>query len=190
MTNLVPRLFTSEVKSPLQTGFGRPLFPAQKLSALLPNSSSTILDTISVKVMPALFSKPVAPKALSRNLLLDFKNGTTIVRLSRWKAATRVNFRAGRKSAQEPGFLAKRSATQRRHIAANRAWNPWSLPSWLNKETYIKKIKPALSGVTQTEIASTLGVSWPYAKAIHSGQRIPHRRHWSALSKLAGVSAG
>src|SRR5207245_9105570 len=34
------------------------------------------------------------------------------------KAVIRVDFRAGRKSAQKPEFLAKRSATQRCHIAA------------------------------------------------------------------------
>jgi len=106
------------------------------------------------------------------------------------RAIMHKNMNQGRAVAQSQISRTKRADTQRRHIAANRDWTPSSLPAWLNKDTYVKKIQPALSGVTQTEIASTLGVSWPYAKAIHSGQRIPHMRHWSALAQLAGLSAG
>src|SRR5215471_5262356 len=43
---------------------------------------------------------------------------------------TRKNFDQGRKAAQRPEFLAKRSATQKSHKQDIRNWNPSDLPGW------------------------------------------------------------
>jgi CRISPR-associated endonuclease Cas1 len=105
------------------------------------------------------------------------------------KAATRVNFRAGRKSAQQPESLAKRSATQRHHKQAIHNWKPSDLPDWLSRDVYVKQVQPGLASVPKSRIRSALGVSEPYSSHIRAGKRIPHPRHWQALAELVGVSA-
>lgn len=97
--------------------------------------------------------------------------------------------REGRIAAQSPEAQARRAETKRRHDLARRGWLPSSQPSWLNIETYIKKIQPLLSGTTNTAIASALGVSMPYAADIRAGRRRPHPRHWRVLAELVGESA-
>jgi CRISPR-associated endonuclease Cas1 len=105
------------------------------------------------------------------------------------KQATRKNFRVGRKNAQQPESLAKRSATQRRHKQAIQNWKPSDLPAWLTRDVYVKRVQPALAGVAKSRIRSALGVSEPYSSDIRTGKRIPHPRHWKVLAELAGVSA-
>lgn len=100
----------------------------------------------------------------------------------------RENFEAGRKTAQKPEFLAKRSATQRIHRQAIHNWKPSDLPGWLTRDVYANKVQPALASIAKSTICSVLGVSEPYASFIQAGKRIPHRRHWTTLAKLAGVS--
>jgi hypothetical protein len=102
--------------------------------------------------------------------------------------ATNENFDAGRKRAQQPESLAKRSATQRQHRQAIQSWKPSDLPAWLTRDVYVKQIQPALAGVAKSRIRSALGVSEPYASDIQADKRIPHPRHWRALAKLVGVS--
>jgi hypothetical protein len=103
--------------------------------------------------------------------------------------ATSENFNAGRKSAQQPQFLAKRSATQRLHQQVIKNWKPSDLPGWLTRDVYIKQIQPALANGAKWQISLALGVSEPYSSEIKAGKRIPHQRHWLKLAKLAGVSA-
>ena len=105
------------------------------------------------------------------------------------KRATRKNFRVGRKIAQHPEFLAKRSATQREHKRAIDRWKPSDIPTWLTRDVYKKRIVPALANVPKSEIRRVLGISEPYSSWIKSGRRIPHPRNWKALAKLATVSA-
>jgi len=100
-----------------------------------------------------------------------------------------VNFRAGRKSAQQPEYLAKRAATMRRHKQAIQNWKPSDLPTWLNRDVYLKQIQPALASVSKSQIRSTLGVSEPYSSDIQAGRRVPHPRHWLALAQLVVVAA-
>ena len=106
-----------------------------------------------------------------------------------WKRVTRVNFRAGRKAAQRPESLAKRSATQRMHKQAIQNWKPSDLPAWLTRDVYVEQVQPALASVAKSEIRSALGVSEPYSSDIQAGKRIPHPRHWQALAQLVGVAA-
>jgi len=97
--------------------------------------------------------------------------------------------KVGRIASQAPGPKARRAQTQRRHALARSAWQPSSLPAWLNEETYRSKIQPLLVGIANPAIMSALGVSVTYAVAIRAGRRRPHPRHWQALAELVGVSA-
>src|SRR4029077_1753323 len=82
---------------------------------------------------------------------------------------------------------ALRTATMRRQEAAKRAWRPSDLPEWLSEEVYRDKILPRLRTFTVSAIASVLEISKPYATDIRSGKRVPHRRHWQALGRIASV---
>jgi hypothetical protein len=83
----------------------------------------------------------------------------------------------------------KRSATQRRHEEAKRAWrnspnaNQFEQKN-LEQKNYDNEIQPRLASVTIAKIASTLGVSEPYAADIRAGRRRPHPRHWQTLAEL------
>jgi hypothetical protein len=103
-------------------------------------------------------------------------------------AHSRNEFHKGRLAAQSSESLARRSATQKAHILANRAWKPSQEFAWLTKEIYVRKIQPNLNGATVPAIMTGLGVSEPYASGIRAGKRIPHPRHWLKLARLAGVT--
>jgi CRISPR-associated endonuclease Cas1 len=92
-------------------------------------------------------------------------------------AVTNENFDAGRKTAQQPEFLAKRSATQRQHRQAIQSWNPSDLPAWLDEDCYVRRIQPQLGKLKVRKIAQALLVSQPHAAFIRSGRRRPHPRH-------------
>jgi CRISPR-associated endonuclease Cas1 len=102
--------------------------------------------------------------------------------------ATRQNFDAGRKSAQQSESLAKRSTTQRQHKQAIQNWKSSDLSGWLTRDVYLKRVQPALVSVAKSQIRSVLGVSEPYSSEIKAGKRIPHPRHWLALAQLVRVS--
>jgi hypothetical protein len=95
----------------------------------------------------------------------------------------------GRVVAQSPKSQEKRSETQRRHRAGQLAWRSSPKPARLTEKTYTEKIQTRLADVTISALASTLGVSEPYAADIRAGRRRPHPRHWLALTKLVGVSS-
>jgi CRISPR-associated endonuclease Cas1 len=97
--------------------------------------------------------------------------------------------KVGRVASQASGPQARRAQTQRQHALAKKAWQPSSLPAWLNEETYGSKIQPLLAGIANPVIMSALGVSVTYAVAIRAGRRRPHRRHWQTLAELAKISA-
>jgi CRISPR-associated endonuclease Cas1 len=94
--------------------------------------------------------------------------------------------KAGRVASQASGPQARRAETQRQHALAKKAWQPSSLPTWLNEEFYTRKIQPLLAGVANPVIMSALGVSVTYAVAIRAGRRRPHHRHWQALAGIVG----
>lgn len=95
----------------------------------------------------------------------------------------------GRVAAQSPQAQERRAETKRRDDTARRGWLASSQPAWLDNETYTNKIQPRLATITVPAIASTMGVSMPYATDIRAGRRRPHPRHWQALGKLVGVTA-
>ena len=98
----------------------------------------------------------------------------------------REGFDVGRKAAQRPDSLAKRSATQRMHKQAIRNWKSSDLPDWLTREVYVERVQPELVQVAKSRIRLALGVSEPYASDIQAGKRVPHPRHWQALAQLVG----
>jgi CRISPR-associated endonuclease Cas1 len=97
---------------------------------------------------------------------------------------------AGRIAALSPEALARRKASSQRQNEALQAWNPADHPSWLTNEYYVNNIQPRLALLTRPKIAGALAVSIVYAGEIRNGTCIPHQRHWQALAKLVGVSAG
>jgi CRISPR-associated protein Cas1 len=95
----------------------------------------------------------------------------------------------GRIAASTSDALARLAETQRRHAAAQRAWDPSEQPAWLTPQAYVKRIQPRLRAVSVSRVMSALGVSRPYAVAIRLGRRRPHPRHWANLAALAGVTS-
>jgi hypothetical protein len=104
------------------------------------------------------------------------------------KQATPKNFRVGRKMAQRPEHLARRSETMRNHRLGIRNWKSSDLPGWLTRDVYVNQIQPALAGFPKSSIRAALGVSEPYSSDIRAGKCIPHQRHWQALAQLVSVS--
>ena len=103
------------------------------------------------------------------------------------KACLVIGARLGRVAAQTAQAQTFRKETKRRHDLARQAWSISSLPTWLNNETYTKWVRPRLTTVTVSTIASTLGVSIPYASDIRAGRSCPHPRHWEPLARLAAL---
>lgn len=96
----------------------------------------------------------------------------------------------GRVAGHSREARARQAEAQRRHAAAKRAWQASSLPAWLDKETFVRKIQPLLSGVKVPVLSVALGISEPYAAEVRAGRYIPHPRHWQTLARLVGRFAG
>jgi hypothetical protein len=72
---------------------------------------------------------------------------------------------------------ANRAEKAFRNKAARLAWQWSNQPAWLDEQCYRDKIQPRLAGLTVRVIASTLGISTPYASNVRSGpQRSPQNR--------------
>jgi CRISPR-associated endonuclease Cas1 len=94
----------------------------------------------------------------------------------------------GRIAAKSLESRARVAATQRRQQTARWSWQPSQQPSWLTDETYTNQIQPRLVAASLSEIASTIGVSIPYASDIRKGRRRPHPRHWKKLAVLIDMT--
>jgi CRISPR-associated endonuclease Cas1 len=96
--------------------------------------------------------------------------------------------RLGRVRALTPEARAKRGKTVKQHIEARLAWKPDNLPSWLDNEAYMTRIRPSLERFSRSAIAAALNVCLDYAGEVRAGRRIPHSRHWVPLAELAGLT--
>jgi CRISPR-associated protein Cas1 len=94
---------------------------------------------------------------------------------------------AGTVAAHSAKAKALRSESMRRLALARSAWDPSSLPEWLNAGTFTEKVQPLLANVTTSAIATALGISWVYASHIRTGRKRPSPRHWVKLAELVGV---
>ena len=97
---------------------------------------------------------------------------------------------AGRIATVSDEAQSKRAATQRKQVAARRAWNPADKPNWLDERTYLDKIQPRLKNITVPTIRDVLSVSELYATNIRNGRCVPHPRHWKVLADLAEIAEG
>jgi len=95
----------------------------------------------------------------------------------------------GRLAAHTSEAEAKRAKSRRLHFAAQKIWNPSTLPGWLSHSVYLQKIQPRLSEATIPVIRLALGVSKGYATNVRSGRRVPHPRHWQILANLVGMTS-
>jgi uncharacterized Zn finger protein (UPF0148 family) len=93
---------------------------------------------------------------------------------------------AARDRAHSPESRAKQARTQSRLRKAQVEWSVSSQPRWLTEKFYTEKIQPALASVSNSAIASRLGVSRCSGSRIRSGKLRPHSRHWLALAELVG----
>lgn len=84
----------------------------------------------------------------------------------------------------------RRAESQRRQVAAQRAWNPTEKPDWLDEKTYIDKVQPRLPFIALPKIMSALSISEAYASRIRGGRCVPHPRHWKTLATLVGILEG
>lgn len=91
----------------------------------------------------------------------------------------------GRTLAHSPTARAKEGEKQRQHALARGSWDASHQPAWLTKAFYLQKIKPRLASLSNSDIASAIGVSRWYAGELRKGF-LPHPRHWHALAGLAG----
>jgi len=96
--------------------------------------------------------------------------------------------RIGRIAAHTPEALAREAKTQREHAQARSLWAASCQPTWLTADIYSRRIQPRLADMSNSSIASRIGVSRWYAGRIRQGYR-PHPRHWQALAQLVSVSA-
>lgn len=92
----------------------------------------------------------------------------------------------GRIATHSPVAETRRAATHAKQVEALRKWNPADLPSWLDEDYYRREVLPRLCAFTVKTIRTTIDVSHPYATLVKRGDRIPHPRHWVALSRLTG----
>jgi len=68
----------------------------------------------------------------------------------------------GRILAQTPTAQARRAATRKRQMAAERAWRPSDQPAWLTEQVYVQQIQPRLATISAAKLASAMEVSEPY----------------------------
>lgn len=97
--------------------------------------------------------------------------------------------RSGRIAAHTAEAESRRSATQRGNALARWEWQRSDDATGIDARIYDTQIQPQLKRLTNSAIASAIGVSLYYAAEIRRGRRRPHPRHWQRLAKMVGISA-
>jgi CRISPR-associated protein Cas1 len=92
----------------------------------------------------------------------------------------------GRTLAQTPTAQARRAATRRRQLVAERAWRPSDQPQWLTAKAYAEQILTRLKTVSAAKVAAVLDVSMCYVFNVRAGRARLHPRHWLAVARLLG----
>lgn len=95
-------------------------------------------------------------------------------------------FRENPHDDRRPFAEVRQADKQRQHANARLSWTPSNQLKWLADDAYSNKIQPLLARMSNSAIASRIGVSRWYAGRIRQGHR-PHPRHWQALATLVGL---
>jgi ribosomal protein L32 len=127
----------------------------------------------SVKGSEVPSVKAPKPESVCRGCGITTRRGTHCPRCGREVSREKLIELAkiGRVAALNPESRKKHSETQRRHEAAERAWRSSPQADWPDENTFVRQIQPRLTAVTISALASTLGVSVPYAAYIRA---LPH----------------
>ncbi len=71
----------------------------------------------------------------------------------------------------------------------NRASHKWSRHNErLDPETFTKEILPLIQEIPLSALVDATGLSKGYCSFIRRGIKVPHERHWPALSQLGRLS--
>jgi CRISPR-associated endonuclease Cas1 len=84
-----------------------------------------------------------------------------------------------------PAHTASAQASRRqKQLHHRRLANEWDGPA-LDPATFRREVLAGLVGVRASDLARATGLSRPYCSAILRGERVPHARHWEALTAAA-----
>jgi hypothetical protein len=188
-------LMLARAVAPMAEWVARELWSRQRKPAndIAPPTRLTQRHKREAKGAPS-FSPPEStprPETLCRGCGKPLKDGRTHCAQCAVAVATDRLLDAaqkGRAVAHTPQARSKQGVTQRQHRRAEASWLPANQPLWLTAELYANDIQPRLAKMSNSAIASQIGVSRTYAAHIRQGYR-PHPRHWRALAQLVGVSA-
>jgi CRISPR-associated endonuclease Cas1 len=98
-----------------------------------------------------------------------------------------IGAQKGRHMSHSLEAQASRAEKALRNMVARTAWKPSNQPDWLDERCYRDKIQPRLAGLTVRTIASTLGISIPYASNVRSGKKQLHPCRWQQVAQLVGI---
>ena len=107
------------------------------------------------------------------------------------KAHSREEFYKGRLVAQTLESRTRRSATQKQHVLAKRAWRPSPEFRWLDRKAYAQRIRPRLVGVTISGLESrslTLEISALASVSHIHGTGLPSRGWLASSAKGKSVT--
>jgi CRISPR-associated endonuclease Cas1 len=62
-----------------------------------------------------------------------------------------------------------------------------STTTQLTKEQFLRQVVPALRRIPAVAIAAAVGLSEVYCAKIRAGRGVPHRNHWEAFARAAGI---
>ncbi|MDP9353485.1 MAG: hypothetical protein M3P51_18350, partial [Chloroflexota bacterium] len=100
--------------------------------------------------------------------------------------AALAKMRAGGADPAHGGVAArKRGERNAGHVAAMAAWERSYDGPPTDEVAFARNILPRLCSVPLREMAEATGLSLGYCSFVRSGKKLPHRRHWMVLAKLA-----
>jgi len=101
------------------------------------------------------------------------------------RTASDLRVRTGHLPTHTPEAKLARQAANTAQRAIQAAWEATHTgevhdPAWFTRE-----VLPGLEGISLTKIAHATGMSTSSASKVRAGRRVPHPRHWGALSEMA-----
>ncbi len=93
--------------------------------------------------------------------------------------------RSGTGPAHTPEARARRQAANRARRAEQAVWEADHAGETFDPEWFCENVLPGLVGLSLPAIAKATGMPTSAASKVRAGRRVPHPRHWEALSNLA-----